>query len=186
MKVKDEKQVNAKTIILTGLFKQLLNKVGFEGKNEQEIHKCILIAMQHAVKMSALDIPKPGNCENYQLTTHTFAYGIYPQLENIIWTLSFIDANCFSFRKNDRLIIQTLRKMKSGENVKVLPLEGKDAALNGEGVNGGLNDLITFRCSGDECEVGFPLKENTKEKLIKCPMCQKETNIWLKLKKIQV
>ena len=51
-----------------------------------------------------------------------------------------------------------------------------------------LNDLVTFRCSNAGCKAGFPLKENTKEKLIKCPMeaCGKETNIWLKLKRFQV
>ena len=48
--------------------------------------------------------------------------------------------------------------------------------------------MITFRCSKDSCEVGFPLKENTKEKVIVCPIkeCGKETNVWLKLKRIQV
>ena len=48
--------------------------------------------------------------------------------------------------------------------------------------------MITFRCSNESCEVGFPLKENTKEKVIACPMkeCGKETNVWLKLKRIQV
>jgi len=47
--------------------------------------------------------------------------------------------------------------------------------------------MITFRCSKDSCEVGFPLKENTKEKVIVCPIkeCGKETNVWLKLKRIQ-
>ena len=50
-----------------------------------------------------------------------------------------------------------------------------------------INDMITFRCSNESCEVGFPLKENTKEKVIACPMkeCGKETNVWLKLKRIQ-
>ena len=50
-----------------------------------------------------------------------------------------------------------------------------------------INDMITFRCSNEACEVGFPLKENTKEKVIACPMkeCGKETNVWLKLKRIQ-
>ena len=48
--------------------------------------------------------------------------------------------------------------------------------------------MITFRCSKESCEVGFPLKENTKEKVIVCPIkeCGKETNVWLKLKRIQV
>ena len=48
--------------------------------------------------------------------------------------------------------------------------------------------MVTFQCSGDECKAGFPLKENTKEKVIKCPMeeCGKETNIWLRLKRFQV
>ena len=48
--------------------------------------------------------------------------------------------------------------------------------------------MITFRCSNESCKVGFPLKENTKEKVIACPIkeCGKETNVWLKLKRIQV
>ena len=50
-----------------------------------------------------------------------------------------------------------------------------------------LNPMVTFRCSNlESCSAGFPLSENTKEKLIHCPMadCGAETNVWLKLKKI--
>ena len=46
--------------------------------------------------------------------------------------------------------------------------------------------MVTFRCANvKSCSAGFPLSENTKEKLIHCPACGHETNIWLKLKKMQ-
>ena len=183
---------DASTVVLTGLLVELTRKVGFAGKTPEEMHKCVLIARRHAVKMSALDAPKPGQRHDQPPGAHTFAVGIYPDLGALVWTRGLGVANCFAFRKNDRLILQALRRIKSGDRLKAIPLEGSgddDSETNPEtNPDSGLNaaDLITFRCSGDECQVGFPLKENTKEKLIKCPVCQKETNIWLKLKKIQV
>ena len=66
------------------------------------------------------------------------------------------------------------------------------------------NDMITFRsvstyclfqvgscfdtrCANELCTVSFPLKENTKEKIISCPLddCGIKTNIWERLKLIQ-
>merc|ERR1739842_263948 len=49
------------------------------------------------------------------------------------------------------------------------------------------NDMITFRCANEICPNYFPLKENTKEKIISCPLddCGIKTNIWERLKLIQ-
>jgi len=47
--------------------------------------------------------------------------------------------------------------------------------------------MITFRCANEICTCSFPLKENTKEKIISCPLddCGIKTNIWERLKLIQ-
>merc|ERR1712241_1123474 len=49
------------------------------------------------------------------------------------------------------------------------------------------NDMITFRCANEICPNYFPLEENTKEKIISCPLddCGIKTNIWERLKLIQ-
>merc|ERR1719189_2715144 len=48
-------------------------------------------------------------------------------------------------------------------------------------------DMITFRRANEICPNYFPLKENTKEKIISCPLedCGLKTNIWERLKLIQ-
>ena len=47
--------------------------------------------------------------------------------------------------------------------------------------------VFYFRCANELCSVSFPLKENTKEKIISCPLddCGLKTNIWERLKLIQ-
>ena len=48
-----------------------------------------------------------------------------------------------------------------------------------------LNDMISFKCANKgKCDLSFPLKEKTNEKIIKCPACGVETNIWKHLKRI--
>ena len=44
-----------------------------------------------------------------------------------------------------------------------------------------------FRCGNELCTNSFPLKENTKEKIISCPLedCGLKTNIWERLRLIQ-
>ena len=48
------------------------------------------------------------------------------------------------------------------------------------------NDMINYKCSSANCELAFPLKEKTNEKIVKCPLenCGAETNIWKALKRI--
>ncbi len=67
--------------------------------------------------------------------------------------------------------------------------EGSKDQKNGQGGADPDDGWINFRCASyPACKVAFPLKENTKEKLIQCPMegCEKSTNVYLKLKRIQV
>jgi hypothetical protein len=81
-----------------------------------------------------------------------------------------------------KLLISSFRRLEKGQSVCIVeqpPVGGpqKTAA----------NDMITFRCANELCTCSFPLKENTKEKIISCPLddCGIKTNIWERLKLIQ-
>ena len=76
----------------------------------------------------------------------------------------------------------SFRKLEAGSKVcvweqKTEKSQGKPQAT----------DMITFRCANELCPNYFPLKENTKEKIIACPLddCGLKTNIWERLKLIQ-
>ena len=81
-----------------------------------------------------------------------------------------------------------LQKMVGNEGEYVGGKNGQHDATNGKEHEED-EGWIIFRCSNYPlCTEGFPLRENTKEKLIQCPKedCGKSTNIYLKLKRIQV
>ena len=88
-------------------------------------------------------------------------------------------------------------KVEAGNPVCLVEEQPKDPKPKNQA-----NDMITFRsvlpltiyhsyfdtrCANELCSVSFPLKENTKEKIISCPLddCGIKTNIWERLKLIQ-
>ena len=92
----------------------------------------------------------------------------------------------------------SFRKVAAGQEVYLV-----DRKTSGEtGTGQQATDMITFRCANELCNNYFPLKvsvygrfrsegkifqENTKEKIIACPIedCGLKTNIWERLKLIQ-
>ena len=77
------------------------------------------------------------------------------------------------------MFVQATRVVKEGQPVDLhWDFESKEEILN--------DDMMNFKCSGKTCTLSFPLKESTKEQIIKCPLedCGKETNIWKKRKRI--
>merc|ERR1719445_1933923 len=77
----------------------------------------------------------------------------------------------------------SFRKVAAGQEVYLV-----DRKTSGQTERAGqATDMITFRCANELCENYFPLKENTKEKIIACPLedCGLKTNIWERLKLIQ-
>jgi len=81
-----------------------------------------------------------------------------------------------------KIVINSFRRLEKGQSVCFVeqpPPVGQQKAP--------ANDMITFRCANELCTCSFPLKENTKEKIISCPLddCGIKTNIWERLKLIQ-
>ena len=81
------------------------------------------------------------------------------------------------FFQDGRLFVQSVRALKEAQIVDV---HWKNETKMEEF----LNDMINFKCAAEKCDLSFPLKEKTNEKIIKCPACNTETNIWKRLKRI--
>merc|ERR1712203_649683 len=81
-----------------------------------------------------------------------------------------------------KMVITAFRKVEAGNQVCLVEEQPKEPKPKNQA-----NDMITFRCANELCTVSFPLKENTKEKIISCPLddCGLKTNIWERLKLIQ-
>merc|ERR1712062_54066 len=87
-------------------------------------------------------------------------------------------SDIITFFQDGKLFLQSVRQLKSGQTVDIF---SENMAKTEEC----LNDMISFKCAnGEKCDLSFPLKEKTNEKIIKCPACGVETNIWKHLKRI--
>merc|ERR1712198_315869 len=80
------------------------------------------------------------------------------------------------------VVMTSSRKLERGQPVCVREKKSDAAKPKVQAT-----DMITFRCANEICPNYFPLKENTKEKIIACPIedCGLKTNIWERLKLIQ-
>lgn len=191
LKTEDVKEFEV--YVVAALLMKALRKVGyFQGNDDSKsenlvakmLCKAIGIATQLAEPIFCLNPPQNVEeiCDLQSVPYKMFGIGIFPALTTLkqksAVKKSEFGPNTFSIYHNNRLVLLSFRNTESGKLISIPPkLEEENLELNEE--------FITFRCSNSECEIGFPLKENTKEKLINCPMCQKQTNIWLKLKRIQ-
>merc|ERR1712117_669207 len=108
--------------------------------------------------------------------------GIYPDLYEIESAGSGVEKHVINWFIDKRMVISSFRRIEKGQAVCLVeqpPTGGPQKAA--------ANDMITFRCANELCSCSFPLKENTKEKIISCPLddCGIKTNIWERLKLIQ-
>ena len=80
------------------------------------------------------------------------------------------------------MVFSSFRKLDKGQDVCLFEQPASSTPQKATA-----NDMITFRCANEICTCSFPLKENTKEKIISCPLddCGIKTNIWERLKLIQ-
>ena len=161
----------------------------FDGKNAfkndgsiAKLLKIICVTCKYATRVFLGD-PPASEAELLQLRkfpVSEFALGIYPKFANLrlSTTPSGGGADIITFFQEGKLFLQSIRQLTSGQNVDIFP---ENDAKNEEI----LNDMINFKCAnGSKCDLSFPLKEKTNEKVIKCPACGVETNIWKRLKRI--
>ena len=109
-----------------------------------------------------------------------YALGIYPQFAKfrLMTTPSTGGSDIITFFQDGKLFLQSVRQLTSGKNVDIF----SENMVKSEEC---LNDMISFKCANKgKCDLSFPLKEKTNEKIIKCPACGVETNIWKHLKRI--
>jgi tetratricopeptide (TPR) repeat protein len=188
-----EPSAEASLTAISGLFLEVLEKSGYTSKMDESdvealantIFKALLIAKSYAVPVKMLKSIKKrdelfdGSYDEYPSTK--CALGLFPALSKLdSLTVKSDEPDLFWFYFNNEIAVVSSRVLAKGHKLSFSLTRGHMKSET-------INDMITFKCSNPSCTVGFPLKENTKEKLIRCPMetCNKETNIWLKLKRIQ-
>merc|ERR1712200_114291 len=162
-----------------------------EGLSKQELNvyklltKAVLVALKHTKDIKLMHVlADKKKALDSDIETDTCAYGIYPDLHNIHKYSSGEESHVIEWFSTKKLVFTSFRKIEKGKPVYFFTDENKAALSKAK-----QKDLtyITFRCGNDLCTNSFPLKENTKEKVITCPLddCGLKTNIWDRLRQIQ-
>jgi len=146
-------------------------------------YQAILVALRHTRKIELLEVPsdKKEMVED-EVSRDACGYGIYPDLHQILQAGTGEKSHVINWFVEKKMVFASFRKLEKGTPLVFFA----DPGLKSEVVNKP-NDMITFRCANELCANYFPLKENTKEKIISCPIdeCGIKTNIWERLKLIQ-
>jgi len=146
------------------------------------IQRAVLVSLHHTKEITLFDIPKEKkDFLDETVKTDVCGFGIYPDLFEIEQAALGKESQVIRWFLDKKLVMTAFRVLEAGSRVCLVEEQEKDKPRT-QG-----NDLITFRCANELCSVSFPLKENTKEKIISCPLddCGIKTNIWERLKLIQ-
>jgi len=152
----------------------------------QALYRGLLVANHHAQGIEILSVPKEkkGVIANKAFgVTDNCAFGIYPELMEFNAAGEGEECQVLTWFLDAKMLRSSFRNIAKGEKVcfvkKTLPDASPKKKLE--------DDMIIFRCGNEICKCSFPLKENTKTKLVNCPLedCGLQTNIWERLKLIQ-
>jgi len=147
------------------------------------LQRAILVALFHTKEITLLDVPKEKkNFLDGEVAIHVSGFGIYPDIYELEQAAAGPESPVIKWFLDKKMVITAFRKVEAGSPVCLVEEQAKDPKPKNQA-----NDMITFRCANELCSVSFPLKENTKEKIISCPLddCGIKTNIWERLKLIQ-
>lgn len=143
----------------------------------------LLVSLHHTREITLFDIPKvKKDFMEETVKTDVCGFGIFPDLRDMEQAGTGPETHVIRWFLDKKMVMTSFRHMEAGRKVCLVEEQGKDTKPKVQG-----NDMITFRCANELCSVSFPLKENTKEKIISCPLddCGVKTNIWERLKLIQ-
>jgi len=149
----------------------------------QLLERAVLVALYHTKPIELLDVPKyKSDFIDGKIKEDICGFGIYPDLYEIESAGSGPEKHVISWFIDKKMLISSFRRLEKGQAVCLV-----ENAPTGAQQKPAANDMITFRCANELCTCSFPLKENTKEKIITCPLddCGIKTNIWERLKLIQ-
>jgi len=149
----------------------------------QLLERAILVALHHTKPIELFDVPKYKNdFIDEKVKTDICGYGIYPDLAEIETAGTGAEKHAITWFVDKKMVFSSFRKLDKGQAVCLFEQPASSTQQKATA-----NDMITFRCANEICTCSFPLKENTKEKIISCPLddCGIKTNIWERLKLIQ-
>jgi len=148
------------------------------------LERAVLIALRHTKPIELYDVPKQKNdFLEGKVKTDVCGYGIYPDLYEMESAGTGPESHVIKYYIDKKMVLSSFRKLEKGQPVCLVEQQPSTGGPKKETAN----DMITFRCANELCTCSFPLKENTKEKIINCPLddCGIKTNIWERLKLIQ-
>lgn len=172
-------------VLLSEYFYECLLKIEYLKKKEdlefkKLCFKAVIIALRHHVPISFLTRPE-DNSALLKLKVFPkveYAYGLYPSFNKLAFrSVSNDTDDIFVHFVRDVCVVQSIKKIPKDRPISFKLATGSMSVLN---------DIVAYKCSNPECTLSFPLKEKTNEKVVKCPLeeCGKETNIWMKLKRL--
>jgi len=147
------------------------------------LERGVIVALYHTKPIELFDVPKyKKDYMDEKITSDVCGLGIYPDLYEIESAGTGPELHTIHWFLDKKMVFSSFRRLEKGQAVCIVeqpPAGGQQKAP--------ANDMITFRCANELCTCSFPLKENTKEKIISCPLddCGIKTNIWERLKLIQ-
>ncbi|XP_023324875.1 SET and MYND domain-containing protein 4 [Eurytemora carolleeae] len=147
------------------------------------LYLAVLIALRYTRPIEILDVPKQKvGILDTEIVRDVCGFGIYPDIHQIQQSATGGNCDVIRWFVAKKLVLSSFRKIEKGSSIILFSGPGLS-----EPENKGPNDMITFRCGNELCTNSFPLKENTKEKIISCPLedCRLKTNIWERLRLIQ-
>jgi len=148
------------------------------------LYRAVLVALRHTRPIEILEVPKnKQDILDNDIGVSICGYGIYPDLPGLEAVSTGAKSDVIRWFVDKKMVLSAYKQIESGGRVVLFAEEG-GAEPSGEPTP---NNMITFRCANELCSNSFPLKENTKEKIIACPLeeCGLKTNIWERLKLIQ-
>jgi len=172
------------------------------------LERCLIYTVLHRANVQSVfysqgSIDKSKLWEMPFIPVKEFALAVYSDfsaarhLQKEKETLSNIDVKMRVDQRADvilgyhkgALFLQTLRDMKSGCVANLQNVVGAGSSLQANTISKvpiQIANMITYKCSGSNCSLSFPLPEKTGENVIVCPLeeCGSETNIWSCRKRI--
>jgi len=152
------------------------------------LSRAVLVALRHTRPIEIMEVPKSKTgILDTDIGVSVCGYGIYPDLHSLERIATGKKSDVIRWFVDKKMVLSSYKKIEAGGEVILFSQSTSPQKQESTTTPPSPTNMITFRCANELCQNSFPLKENTKEKIISCPLeeCGLKTNIWERLKLIQ-
>merc|ERR1712107_139218 len=133
-----------------------------EGLNKDQLaifsllQRAILVALYHTKDMTLYEVPKEKkNFLDGEVVIHVSGFGIYPDIYELEQAGTGPESPVIKWFLDKKMVITAFRKVEAGNQVCLVEEQLKEPKPKAQA-----NDVITFRCANELCNVSFPLKKD--------------------------